>query len=84
MVVYVNERQIALYDSNVADKKEYVHYLVLMFCFLVDEHATKKGSLLPGDLTLEFADPAICPQQDDNFSCGLSTFMVADCLSLDL
>ena len=37
-----------------------------------------------GDWTLEFADPAVCPQQVDGSSCSLSTFMVADCLSLDL
>ena len=56
-----------------------------MFRFLVDEHAAKKkGSLLHGDWTLEFADEAVCPQQTDGWSCSLSTFMVADCLSLDL
>ena len=84
MVVYVKERRIALYDSKVTDPKNYLHYLVLMFRFLVDEHMTKRGSLLIGDWTLEFANSDISPQQVDTYSCGLSTVMVADCLSLDL
>ena len=84
MIVYVSERRIALYNSSVSDNKTYVHYLVLMFCFSVDKHATKKGFLLPGDWTLEFAHPDISPQKVDYTSCSLSTFMVANCLCLDL
>ena len=44
MDVYMNEKRIALYDSMFT-KKKHVHYLVLMFCFLVDKHAAKKRGL---------------------------------------
>ena len=74
VLVHVNERRIGFYDSMVSDKQEYVHYLVKMFHFLVDKHAARKGSLLPGDWTLQFVHPDISPQQFDYSSRANNKF----------